>query len=55
MGPDDFNRYDYFLLAACTGGFGFQANEDEQVLLGASLHIFVGSKRTRDQRLSLAA
>ena len=41
-GPDDFN-------GCCTG----QANtEKEYVLLCALLHMFVGLKRTRDQKLS---
>ena len=51
--PDDFNRYSYFLVRLYCTGLGFQANiVEELVLLNALQHIFAGSKRTRDQKLS---
>ena len=50
---DDFNGYGYFYDRLYWTGFGFQANiVEEYVLLGALLHIFVGLKRTWDQKLS---
>ena len=52
-GPDDFNGYGYFYLRLYCTGLGFQASiVEELVLLNALQHIFAGSKRTRDQRLS---
>merc|ERR1712136_340768 len=52
-GPDDFNGYGYFYVRLYWTGFGFQANiVEEYVLLSALLHIFVGLKRTWDQKLS---
>ena len=51
--PDDFNGYDYFYVRLYWTGFGFQANiVEEYVLLSALLHIFVGLKRTWDQKWS---
>ena len=53
QGPDDFNGYGYFYVRLYWTGFGFQANiVEEYVLLSALLHIFVGLKRTWDQKLS---
>ena len=50
---DDFKRYGYFYALLYCTALGFQANiVKEQVLLSASLHIFAGLKRTRDQKLS---
>ena len=52
-GPDDFNGCGYFHVRLYCTGLGFQANiVEEYVLLCALLHIFVGLKRTRDQKLS---
>ena len=51
--PDDFNGYGNFNVRLYGTGFGFQANiVDEYVLLSAFLYIFVGLKRTWDQKLS---
>ena len=53
QGPDDFNGYGCFYVRLYWTGFGFQANTLEAyVLLSALLHIFVGLKRTIDQKLS---
>ena len=51
--PDEFNGYGYFYVRLYWTGFGFQGNiVEEYVLLSASLNIFVGLKRTWDQKLS---
>ena len=53
QGLDDFNGNGYFYVRSKWTGFGFQANiVEEYVLLSASLHLFVGLKRTWDQKLS---
>ena len=53
QGLNDCNGYGYFYVRLYWTGFGFQANiVEEYVLLSASLHIFVGLKRTWDQKLS---
>ena len=53
QGPDDFNGYGCFYVCLYLTGFGFQATTlEEHVLLSALLHIFVGLKRTFDQKLS---
>ena len=51
--PDVFNGYGYFYVRLYCTCLGFQANTvEEYVLLSALLHIFVGLKRTWDQKLS---
>ena len=46
-GPDDLKGYGYFYVRLYWTGVGFQANiVEEDVLLSAMLHIFVGLKRT---------
>ena len=53
QGPDYFNGYGCFYVRLYWTGCGFQANTlEEYVLLSALLHIFVGLKRTTDQKLS---
>ena len=48
---DDFKRYGYFYALLYCTALGLQANiVEEQVLLSALQHIFVGLKRTRDQK-----
>merc|ERR1711957_528735 len=47
LGPDDFNGYGYFYVRLYWTGFGLPANiVEEYILLSASLHVFVGLKRT---------
>ena len=51
--PDVFNGYGYFYVRLYCTCLEFQANTvEEYVLLSALLHIFVGLKRTWDQKLS---
>ena len=53
--PDDLNGNGYFHVRVCWTGVDFQVNiVQEYVLLSALLHIFVGLKRTSDQKLSQA-
>eukprot|EP00448_Togula_jolla_P024662 CAMPEP_0170591762 /NCGR_PEP_ID=MMETSP0224-20130122/12574_1 /TAXON_ID=285029 /ORGANISM="Togula jolla, Strain CCCM 725" /LENGTH=1051 /DNA_ID=CAMNT_0010915643 /DNA_START=49 /DNA_END=3204 /DNA_ORIENTATION=+ len=54
MGPDDFNGYGYFYVRLYWTGFGLPANiVEEYILLAVLLHVFVGLKRTYDQKLSM--
>merc|ERR1712151_91934 len=54
MGPDDFNGYGYFYVRLYWTGFGLPANiVEEYILLSVLLHVFVGPKRTWDQKLAL--
>merc|ERR1711924_273258 len=53
-GPDDFNGYGYFYVRLYWTGFGLPANiVEEYILLSVLLHVFVGLKRTWDQKLAL--
>merc|ERR1712113_239238 len=53
-GPDDFNGYGYFYVRLDWTGFGLPANiVEEYILLSVLLHVFVGLKRTWDQKLAL--
>merc|ERR1711979_152612 len=54
MGPDDFNGYGYFYVRLYWTGFGLPANiVEEYILLSVLLHVFVGLKRTWDQKLAM--
>merc|ERR1712100_463528 len=54
LGPDDFNGYGYFYVRLYWTGFGLPANiVEEYIALSVLLHVFVGLKRTWDQKLAL--
>ena len=50
---DDLTEYGYFYVRVHWTGLGLQENiVEEEVLLSALLHIFVGLERTWDKKLS---